>query len=471
MGQTHEVVVAGGGMSGMCAALSAAESGANVRLLEKGEVPGGSFMLSGGLLWTYASMAAVGQLMPHGDSTLQEQVLTGIDDARVWLAGHGVEIGRPVSMPHGGRGYELAPSQAVPALRAAMGRMDVRVDVGTSLSGLRVESGAVTGVEVLRVDSLRAETLTCDAAVLATGGFQGNPELIVRYLGVPPESIQLRANRWSTGDGLLAALEAGASTTPGLTHFYGHALAAPPATFSPTQFRDASQYYGSSALALNLAGERFVDEAGGSGEEHVNEALARQTSGMGFYVVDARIAGGEILLGMKGQVIIDRAIALGAPHAVSDTLWGLCEQLEQFGVSATRALSTIRQFNDLVREGRRGHLYPPRTDDCAPLDCPPFQAIGVQAAITFTMGGIAVDERMRVLGRSQGSSLINGAVSDLGDMREAPIPGLLAAGCDVGGLHYGGYMGGLACAAVTGRIAGLSAGGAPPPPAAAGRAI
>ena len=58
------------------------------------------------------------------------------------------------------------------------------------------------------------------------------------------------------------------------------------------------------------------------------------------------------------------------------------------------------------------------------------------------MGGLAVDRDMRVLARSD---------------RAAPIRGLYAAGVDVGNISHRRYLGGLAQALVSGRIAGDNA--------------
>ena len=58
------------------------------------------------------------------------------------------------------------------------------------------------------------------------------------------------------------------------------------------------------------------------------------------------------------------------------------------------------------------------------------------AAVTHTIGGLAIDERARVV-RGDGS----------------PIPGLFAAGVDAGGWSTGGYASGLAAALVLGLVA------------------
>ena len=68
-------------------------------------------------------------------------------------------------------------------------------------------------------------------------------------------------------------------------------------------------------------------------------------------------------------------------------------------------------------------------------------AVEVAPAITHTIGGLAVDEGCRVLRRMDGQ----------------PLPGLYAAGVEVGGVSVGGYTSGLAAALVFGRAAAASA--------------
>jgi succinate dehydrogenase/fumarate reductase flavoprotein subunit len=63
--------------------------------------------------------------------------------------------------------------------------------------------------------------------VLATGGFQGSPDLVSRYLGQGGNKIFVRSNRGSVGDGLKLALEVGGGTSRGMNSYYGHLLAAP----------------------------------------------------------------------------------------------------------------------------------------------------------------------------------------------------------------------------------------------------
>lgn len=69
--------------------------------------------------------------------------------------------------------------------------------------------------------------MTAKLAVLATGGFQGSPSMIAKYLGEGGDNIFVRSNRNSVGDGLGLAIATDAGTSRGMNTFYGHLLAAP----------------------------------------------------------------------------------------------------------------------------------------------------------------------------------------------------------------------------------------------------
>jgi hypothetical protein len=81
----------------------------------------------------------------------------------------------------------------------------------------------------------------------------------------------------------------------------------------------------------------------------------------------------------------------------------------------------------------------------------------VRSAITFTCGGLATDLDMRVLRRAATVSTLPLVTAPADELSTAAIGGLYAAGCDVGGFSTNGYLGGLAQALVTGRMAGTAA--------------
>ena len=119
-----------------------------------------------------------------------------------------------------------------------------------------------------------------------------------------------------------------------------------------------------------------------------------------------------------------------------------------------QALQTLRDYNQAARDASEGFdptredglatrgLAPNKTNWALKLDRPPFRAYPVTGGITFTFGGLKIDETTRVIGT---------------DWRA--IPGLYACGEIVGGLYYDNYAAaaGLMWGATSGRLAGRSA--------------
>ncbi|MFT5175445.1 MAG: fumarate reductase flavoprotein subunit, partial [Gammaproteobacteria bacterium] len=122
---------------------------------------------------------------------------------------------------------------------------------------------------------------------------------------------------------------------------------------------------------------------------------------------------------------------------------GPAELAVQIGVDPDILTHTVESYNQAVREGKGETLDVPRSGTPAALDRQPLMAMPMAVGITNTMGGIAIDAKMRVQ-RANGGH----------------IHGLFAAGGSTGGLEGGGtlgYVGGLIKAAVTGLLAGENA--------------
>jgi fumarate reductase flavoprotein subunit len=433
------VIVVGGGLAGLVAALSATELGARVTLIEKGGRLGGSFIYSSGYVWSYKDLHTFRQEAPGGDITLQRLILERLDPGLEWLGDHGVpvftrETGNPLTI-----GARLDPEQTVVGLADRVAASGGQILLGTALDSLaRDPGGRIAGVHAVSGGGRRAEG--AEAVILASGGFAGNPELVGRYMIRGQGRMRLRAHPWSTGDGFLAALQAGALASAGLDEFYGRNLPAPPADISPEEFVEVSQLYGRYAVAVNRNGERYADEAADWSETALVRATARQPGLRAWYVLDA--------VGLRQRVrdrtvrgMVEAARRVGGTVLRAESLEELAERLAERGVPGTNVLGTLDEYNAAVAGGRGGELSPPRSDPATPAHAPPFVAVEVEPAITHTIGGLAVDEGCRVLRLTDGR----------------PLPGLYAAGVEVGGVSVGGYTSGLASALVFGRIAAASA--------------
>ncbi len=456
------IAVCGSGMAGLAAAVTAAERGARVVVFEKAPGIGGTTAMSSGLVWTFADIGELMDAIPDGNPALQAVVFNTVDEGRDWLAACGVEMGPEESLIGHGRGRTLVdPRQAVEALAGRLRELGGTIELDTALEELRTDGGRVIGLRV--GDGTSRHTMAADAVVLATGGFQGNPELVTRYIVPSTDNLYLRANPWSSGDGLLSALAVGGAATPGMDTFYGHPMLAPPASFSDKDFLNVTQWQGASCVALNLLGRRFVDESTGTGGEVLNQELARQPKGRGFYVLDSRTAGMDLMGGfVNARVILERAQKYHGVVLQADTLEELCQRMQEHGVPGGGAERTLNEYNRAIAAGEGASLSPQRLRKPFPVTVPPFFAVSVKASITLTMGGIAVDEQMRVVRRSGATSLLAQSLSDPSLLREPVVEGLYAAGCDVGNINHRNYMGSLSVALTTGRRAGAAAAGPGP---------
>lgn len=453
--QDCDVLILGGGMSGMVAAISAQERGARVMIVEKSHGLGGSMALSNGLIWTFRDKAQLRQDIPHGDEALQDLIVEELAAGIKWLLELGVVLEPEKTFQWYGWGRRSNSAQMIPVLEERIRSGGGQIVFGCAMDSLVIEDGRVKGAVVN--DDNGSRTIRAGATVIATGGFQGNPELVTRYITPNAHAMYLRSNPFSTGDGFLAGIAAGAATSELLNSFYGHAMAAAPARFNQLEFQTISQKYGWQAVAINLDGERFTDETQGTGEEDLNFWISHQREASAVLVVDQAIANLEWPDNPPARAAIGRARSAGAPVIDADTIEQLAKKIAEWGIPEDRALATFRGYNAGIEKDGGATLRPPRRKRAMPLATGPFTAVKVTAAITYTGGGLKVDLDMGVVRRSRSVSSFRHLRAPASDMALETIPGLFASGCDVGGVSNWGYMGGLSHALVTGRNAGWSA--------------
>jgi fumarate reductase flavoprotein subunit len=352
------LLIAGAGMAGLCAAARARELGLDPHVLEKGERPGGSMLLSSGVVWRYRSLEEFRRECPGGDERLQSQIVERLDDALAWLESLGAPALSKQTRNERTIGWRFDPRELT---RVLVGR-----------------AGDVAFGRALRSDDRAGSD---EPLVLATGGF---PVRLANLWNLP-----LRASPWSEGDGLDYARARGAGTTDGMEEFYGRAMPAPPARWGEAEYVEFAQVYGRFVTVLDEGGDEILAEAADWSENGLVQEIARR-GGTARYLV--------------------------APEDL--------ERETPYGTVAD-CVGRARLAGGIVEDREDGRL-----------------AVHVVAAVTHTIGGIAIDEHARVL-----------------DGDRQPIQGLYAAGVDAGGVATGGYASGLAAALVFGLIAAETAAG------------
>jgi tricarballylate dehydrogenase len=487
----YDVVVVGKGNAALCAALAARDQGARVAMLEAAseDESGGNSRFAGGVMrFAYSSvedLKRVTDLTDHEvaesdfgtnttdeffddlfrltsyrtDPTLSEMLVTQSLDTMVWLRGKGVKFvpnfGRQSAMVNGKRRFfGRLPIEAsgggaglVQALDKAAKAANVDVFYSTRAKRLLQDGERVVGVHASREG--QPVDFMAKAVVLASGGFEANPEMRARYLGVGWELAKVRGSRFNQGDGLRMALDIGAAPYGNWSgcHATGWDMNAP--EFGDVnvgdQFQKHSYIFG---LLVNANGKRFVDEGADfhsfTYAKYGGEVL-KQPGQFAWQVFDAKVAK---LLRSEYRIRMMTKVS-------ANTLEELAGKLE--GVDPKAFLATVRAYNAAVMKdvpfdhtikdgkGTVG-IEPPKSNWAQPLDTPPFDAYGTTCGITFTFGGLRIDPS-------------NGQVLDV---TLVPIPGLYCAGEMVGGLFYFNYPSGtgLVSGALFGRIAGTGAGAA-----------
>ena len=456
-----DVVIAGLGCAGACAALEARAAGADVLALERETLGGGTSALSGGLIYLGGGTPVQEQCGFEDSPEAMFRYLMaacgpGADAAKVgiycersvehfhWLVAQGVPF-KPSFHPESGTepptddGLIFSGSEAAhpfaalarPAPRghhprhpgAAGGFLMQKLLAAVTASGARVAGGA--RVEALvrandgRIVGAVARTLEGErrvrarrGVVLTTGGFIQDDAMLARHA---PWLLRCKVRIGCPGDdgsGIRLGLSAGAEAI----RLDAASISLP--FYPPGQLKKG--------LLVNRAGERFVNEDVYYGR--AGEIALREQDGQAWLIVDDAIYA-RPMGGMKLR-------------AVGETI----EELErELGFAPGSLQATVASYNRHAAE-RHDPVWNKAAGYLSPLAQPPFGALDcrVERAIyaAFTLGGLRT--------RPTGEALSQGG---------APIPGLFAAGRTTSGVCAQGYSSGLSLgdASLFGRLAGQHA--------------
>ena len=183
---------------------------------------------------------------------------------------------------------------------------------------------------------------------------------------------------------------------------------------------------GDGAILVNANGERFIDEVGT--RDVVSAAEIAQPGSYSWLIVDQAMADASSVI----QGYIKKGYTkTGATYE---------ELAKELDVDPAAFANTMETWNSYV-EAKNDPDFG-RTSFANPLNNGPYYAIKVTAGVHHTMGGVTINSATEVLKE-------DGTV----------IPGLFAAGEVTGGVHGANRLGGTAVAdfVVFGRIAGESA--------------
>ncbi|MFT5370185.1 MAG: succinate dehydrogenase/fumarate reductase flavoprotein subunit [Candidatus Latescibacterota bacterium] len=442
MDKHHDIIIAGAGIGGLCAALRAQEKGASVAVIEKAEQIGGSAAASGGTIWCATSLDEWLKVQPGGDPSLGSALVEYFYEGIRWLSMQGVSLEKlDEQNPYKFKReiYKFLPDArgALEQLAEQFQSQGGTILTNTSLTGLIGGKGnPIRGIKTNQSE------MTTQAVILATGGFQANAKLRAQYFGPQSDHMIVRGVPDNTGGGFQSALDIGAQPTGPFDRFYGHLLPAPPAQIGLHNFVKVKPDFSEYAVLINLKGERFDDEF--LGDEVTCHSVTQQPEATAILIFDEHIRANQATLSQWPTPDIDRVKNIreaGGEVIEAASIQELAQTLtDRWGIPATTFQNTMAEYSLACAHGKGQNLSVPKSGGLIPLSTPPYYAIRTLPGITFTYGGVKINDWAEVL-----------------DTANQPIPGLYASGADCGGVYTKGYTGGLCMGLAFGLIAGQEA--------------
>lgn len=486
-----DVVVIGGGGSGLAAAIEARTLGRDVILLEKNPFVGGSTIRSIGSVsatntphqkrkgikdtpeehFEDLGKFNAGRKGHNGEDNevLRRILVENVTDTFYWLESLGVVFFGPTPEPphRKPRMHNVLPNSRAYGYHLGRHARKIGVDIRTERCARNfiLKSGEVQGIECSAADGTIERYVARGGTVLATGDYSASQELKALF-GNPRMSIVGPTNPANTGDGHVMAMEQfGTRVINGnmlsvlvrfvppkqkwihaippwrpFTKFMAWSLENMPSrilrpfvmSFLTTVLAVSPELFRSGAILVNQKGERFTDEL----DAPVYD-LAQQAEQTGYIIFDHDVATKfsafphfvSTAPGIAYAYVPDYRRSRPDVARRADTLADLAAKI---GADPATLEKTVAERNALLRNG----------GGFAPISKGPFYSFGpMRSYVNITDGGLAIDEQLRVL-----------------DRNNQPVPRLFAAGsAGQGGMMLEGHGHHLGWAFTSGRIAGRNA--------------
>ena len=443
------VVIIGAGACGMTAALTVADAGVEVLVLERDSVPQGSTALSSGMIPACETHIQKAHGVKDTVDAMTTDILskahnaTDADMVKVlcqesgpainWLTGtHGVELALVDGFLYPNHSYLRMHAPAsrtgadlIGSMTQAVERAGVDLLTDSTVTDLFADTtGHIYGIRFTRPDGT-IELLGCSALILACNGFGGNPEMVKQLIPDMADANyfghtgnQGEAIQW--GEALGAAMA-------DLGSYQGHGSVA-----HPHGILISWALMMNGGIQVNIHGQRFSNEHQGYSEQ--GRRVIAEPESIAWNILDARLY-------KMGQGFEDFRQAVSAGALIkADTL---SELANKCGLPEDSLAATLSENSEL--SSGQGTDSFGRDFTSKPHLQPPYYAVKVTGSLFHTQGGLVVDANARVL-RPDNS----------------PLPNLYAGGGaarGISGPSDWGYLSGngLLTAVALGRIAGCSA--------------
>lgn len=456
MTSQFDIAVIGGGNAALCAAMTAAEAGARVLILETAPKAyrGGNSRHTrnfrcmhagplGPLVENYSEDEYFADLMKvtggKTDEGLARLAIRTSEECLPWMEAHGVRfqpsLSGTLSLARTNAFFMGGGKSLVNAYYRTAERLGVEVLYEAHVTHLELDGDCISHVDYTHQG--QSHRISPKAVIVASGGFQADTDWLTRAWGPPAKNFLIRGTPYNRGVVLADLLEQGVNQVGDPTQCHAVAIdgRAPKFDGGIVTRLDCVPF----SIVVNKDAERFYDEGEDVWPKRYaiwGRLVAAQPDQVGYVIIDAK----SLELFMPSVF----------PPLKADTLEDLAAQMD---LPADKLRQTVDGFNAACGDAGAFHpteldgvattgITPPKTNWARPITEAPFYGYSLRTGVTFTYLGLQVDDTARC-------STANG-----------PVRNLWAAGETMAGSILGqGYLAGfgMTIGTVFGRIAGREA--------------
>lgn len=453
---SYDVVIIGGGNAALCAAITAAEVGAKVLILETApkSYRGGNSRHTrnfrcmhsgplGPLTGSYSEKEYLADLMKvtggKTDEHLARLAIKTSEECLPWMQDHGVHfqpsLSGTLSLGRTNAFFMGGGKSLVNAYYRTAARLGVDVLYEAHVTHLELDCDRIAWIDYIHEGQNHCISPT--SVIVASGGFQADTDWLARAWGPAAENFLIRGTPYNRGVVLADLLDQGVRSVGDPTQCHAVAIdgRAPKYDGGIVTRLDCVPF----SIVVNKNAERFYDEG--------EDVWPKRYAIWGRLVADQPDQVGYVIIDSKSLELFMPSVF---PPLKSETLEGLADQM---GLPADKLQSTVNDFNAACGDTTAFHptelddvtttgLTPAKTNWARPITEPPFYGYSLRTGVTFTYLGLRVDENAQC------------------STERGPIKNLWAAGETMAGSILGqGYLAGfgMTIGTVFGRIAGREA--------------
>ena len=453
--QMWDIIVVGGGNAALCAAITAAEAGAKVIILESAPKTyrGGNSrhtrnfrcMHQGPLSVltdSYGEDEYFDDLMRvtkgKTDEPMARIAIRQSEECLPWMEAHGVRfqpsLSGTLSLSRTNAFFLGGGKALVNAYYNTAEDLGINVAYDAEVTHVHIDGDVFTHVD-LQIGG-EMHKVRGRAIVLASGGFQSDLEWLTRAWGPAAANFLIRGTPYNRGVVLRDMLDQGADSVGDPTQCHAVAIdgRAPKFDGGIVTRLDCVPF----SIVVNRDSERFYDEGEDVWPKRYaiwGRLVAAQPDQVGYAIIDSKS--------------IDLFMPSVFPPIKADSIEDLGRQM---GLDGAKLTQTVEAFNAACQPGTfhpteldsvaTQGLTPAKTNWARPIDKPPYYGYQLRPGVTFTYLGLKISNRAQV------------------HTARGPLANVFAAGEIMAGSILGqGYLAGfgMTIGTVFGRIAGAEA--------------